>query len=43
VTFNVDNPITKAKFYATAANREVKVRGDWDGTKFVAEEVEFEH
>jgi hypothetical protein len=34
--------ITAAKFYSTAANREVRVRGDWNGTTFVAEEVELE-
>jgi hypothetical protein len=37
-----DRAITAAKFYSTAANREVKARGDWNGTTFVAEEVEFE-
>ena len=39
----LDRPITKARFFSTAANREVKVRGDWNGANFVAEEVEFEN
>ena len=39
----LDRAITAAKFFATAANREVKVRGDWNGANFVAEEVEFEN
>jgi hypothetical protein len=39
----LDRAITAAKFYATAANREVKVRGNWNGTQFAAQEVEFEH
>jgi hypothetical protein len=39
----LENPISRAKFFATAANREVKVRGDWNGTRFVAEEVELEN
>ncbi len=39
----LDNVITSSKFFSTAANREVKVRGDWNGTNFVAEEVEFDN
>jgi len=35
-----DRAITAAKFFAGAANREVKVRGDWNGSTFVADEVE---
>jgi hypothetical protein len=38
-----DNAITRAKLFAIAANREVKVRGNWDGAKFRATEVELEH
>jgi hypothetical protein len=38
----LDRTITAAKFFATATNREVKVRGDWNGVNFVAERVEFE-
>jgi hypothetical protein len=34
--------ITAAKFFSSAANRDVKVRGDWNGTTLVAEEVEFQ-
>ncbi len=37
-----DRAISAAKFFAIAANREVKVRGTWDGTAFRAVEVEFE-
>ena len=37
-----DRAITAAKFFSSAANRDVKVRGDWNGTTFVAEEVEFQ-
>jgi hypothetical protein len=39
----LDLVITAAKFFANAANRKVKVRGDWNGVNFVAEEVEFEN
>jgi len=34
--------ITASAFYSKAANREVKVRGDWNGSVFAATEVEFE-
>ncbi len=37
-----DHAITAAAFYSKAANREVKVRGDWNGSVFAATEVEFE-
>jgi hypothetical protein len=38
----LDVVITAARFYANAANREVKVRGDWNGVNLVARAVEFE-
>jgi hypothetical protein len=37
-----DRTITAATFFAIAANREVKVRGTWNGAVFRAVEVEFE-
>lgn len=37
-----DQAITVSRFFSTAANRDVKVRGTWNGTRFVAEEVEFQ-
>ena len=37
-----DRAITAATFYSKAANREVKVRGDWNGSTLLRTEVEFE-
>ena len=38
----LDHAITASAFYSKAANREVKVRGEWNGSVFAATEVEFE-
>jgi hypothetical protein len=38
----LNQAISAARFFSTAANRDVKVRGTWNGTNFVAAEVQFE-
>jgi hypothetical protein len=38
----LNQAITATRFFGTAANRDVKVRGIWNGTNFVAAEVQFE-
>ena len=37
-----DRAITATRFFTTAANRDVKVRGTWNGTNFQAEQVELQ-